>query len=38
MTLCPHCGGHEVETLGDGSRESAPQTAPEQPAAGEDAA
>jgi len=20
MTLCPACGGHEVETLGDGSR------------------
>lgn len=20
MTLCPNCGGHEVETLGDGSR------------------
>jgi len=20
MTLCPNCGGHEVETLGDGTR------------------
>ena len=49
MTLCPHCGGHEVETLGDGSRASAPQPAARrrpirrgpsalQPAAGEDAA
>ena len=48
MTLCPHCGGHEVETLGEGRRVSAPQPAPAQtapaqsvgvrPAAGEDAA
>ena len=22
MTQCPECGGHEVETLGDGSRPS----------------
>jgi hypothetical protein len=28
MTLCPQCGGHEVESLGEGSRESAPQLAP----------
>jgi hypothetical protein len=21
MTLCPICGGHEVETLGDGNRQ-----------------
>ncbi len=28
MTLCPHCGGHEIETLGDGSRESAPRPLP----------
>jgi putative FmdB family regulatory protein len=23
MTQCPACGGHEVETLGDGSRPAA---------------
>ncbi|MGD0998839.1 MAG: FmdB family zinc ribbon protein [Thermoleophilia bacterium] len=28
MTLCPHCGGHEVETVGEGRREPAPQPAP----------
>lgn len=29
MTLCPNCGGHEVETLGDGSRPAAPDPAEE---------
>ena len=43
MTLCPHCSGHEVETVGESDRESgsrpvAPQAAtvqavPAQPAA-----
>jgi predicted nucleic acid-binding Zn-ribbon protein len=28
MTLCPRCGGNEIETLGDGSRESAPRPMP----------
>ena len=32
MTLCPQCGGHEVESRGEGSRESA------SPEKGEDAA
>ena len=31
MTLCPACGGHEVETLGDASR-SANDPAAEAPA------
>ena len=22
MTLCPRCGGHEIELVGEGSRES----------------
>jgi hypothetical protein len=44
MTLCPHCGGHEVETLGESSRQSAPPavSAPPEvsvpPEVGEDAA
>lgn len=25
MTLCPHCSGHEVQTLGDVTRETAQQ-------------
>jgi hypothetical protein len=32
MTLCPRCAAHEIETLGDGSRESAPQPVPAKPA------
>ena len=28
MTLCPRCGGHEIETIGEGSRESAPRPLP----------
>ena len=31
MTLCPHCGGHEVETLGDSSRQSASPEVPASP-------
>jgi hypothetical protein len=36
MTLCPECGGHEIQTIGESSREAAPETATaEQPAATE---
>ena len=36
MTLCPACGGHEVQTIGESSRETAPQTViSEQPPAAE---
>lgn len=39
MTLCPKCGGHEIQTIGESSREAAPQTATaEQPVATEPAA
>ena len=39
MTLCPECGGHEIQTIGESSRETAPQTATvEQPVATEPAA
>jgi hypothetical protein len=39
MTLCPECGGHEIQTIGESSREMAPQTATvEQPVATEPAA
>ena len=38
MTLCPHCGGHEVETLGESSRQSAPPEVSVPPEVGEDAA
>jgi predicted nucleic acid-binding Zn-ribbon protein len=39
MTLCPKCGGHEIQTIGESSREAAPQTATvEQPVPTEPAA
>ena len=38
MTLCPKCGGHEIQTIGESSRETALQTATaEQPVAAESA-
>jgi putative FmdB family regulatory protein len=33
MTLCPHCSGHEVETVGESNRESASRPVPAQAAA-----
>ena len=38
MTLCPECGGHEIQTIGESSREAEPQAAAAvQPAATEPA-
>jgi hypothetical protein len=38
MTLCPECGGHEIQTIGEGTRDATPQPATAEPVATEPAA
>jgi predicted nucleic acid-binding Zn-ribbon protein len=38
MTLCPECGGHEIQTIGESTRDATPQPATAQPVATEPAA
>lgn len=33
MTLCPQCGGHEIQTIGEGTRDATPEPTTAQPAA-----
>ena len=38
MTLCPECGGHEIQTIGEGTRDATPQPTTAQPVTTEPAA